>query len=218
MKQKPTYYAIISAEVRYDKNLSANAKLLYGEITCLTNENGFCFATNKYFADLYDKSKVTISKWISELVSSGYLSTSYTYKEGSKEIDKRYISILKGGIKENLKGGIKENFKDNNTSINNTSIIKEKIIKKKNFIVPKVIEIKDYCLLRDNGINAEQFYDFYQSKGWMVGKTKMKDWKAAIRNWERNRKKTDKGISKIHSHLQKNMNVKQKLKQKYENS
>jgi len=82
----------------------------------------------------------------------------------------------------------------------------------------KKIEIKDYCLLRDNGINAEQFYDFYQSKGWMVGKTKMKDWKAAIRNWERNRKKTDKGMSKIHSHLQKNMNVKQKLKQKYENS
>ena len=216
MKQKPTYYAIISAEVRYDKNLSANAKLLYGEITCLTNENGFCFATNRYFADLYDKSKVTISKWISELVSSGYLSSSYTYKEGSKEIDKRYISILKGGIKENLKGGIKENFKDNNTSINNTSIIKEKIIKRKNFIVPKVIEIKDYCLLRDNGINAEQFYDFYQSKGWMVGKTKMKDWKAAIRNWERNRTKSEKGISKIHSHLQKNLNVKQKLKQKYE--
>ena len=216
MKQKPTYYAIISAEVRYDKNLSANAKLLYGEITCLTNENGFCFATNRYFADLYDKSKVTISKWISELVSSGYLSTSYTYKEGSKEIDKRYISILKGGIKENLKGGIKENFKDNNTSINNTSIIKEKIIKRKNFIVPTIIEIEDYCRLRSNEINAEQFYDFYQSKGWMVGKTKMKDWKAAIRNWERNRKKTDKGMSKIHSHLQKNINVKQKLKQKYE--
>jgi hypothetical protein len=171
MKQKPTYYAIISAEVRYDKNLSANAKLLYGEITCLTNENGFCFATNKYFADLYDKSKVTISKWISELVLSGYLSTSYTYKEGSKEIDKRYISILKGGIKENLKGGIKENFKDNNTSINNTSIIKEKIIK--------------------NGINAEQFYDFYQSKGWMVGKTKMKDWKACMRTWEKRQNKTN---------------------------
>ena len=216
MKQKPTYYAIISAEVRYDKNLSANAKLLYGEITCLTNENGFCFATNKYFADLYEKSKVTISKWISELVSSGYLSTSYTYKEGSKEIDKRYISILKGGIKENLKGGIKENFKDNNTSINNTSIIKEKIKKRKSFIVPTIIEIEDYCRLRGNEINAEQFYDFYQSKGWMVGKTKMKDWKAAIRNWERNRKKNVKGMSKIHSHLQKNINVKQKLKQKYE--
>ena len=215
MTNKPNYFAIISAEVRYDQNLTANAKLLYGEITCLTNENGFCFATNKYFADLYDKSKVTISKWISELVSSGYLSTSYTYKEGSKEIDKRYISILKGGIKENLKGGIKENFKDNNTSINNTSIIKEKI-KKRNFVVPSVSEIKDYCLVRDNQINAEQFYDFYQSKGWLVGKNKMKDWKAAIRNWERNRTKSEKGISKIHSHLQKNLNVKQKLKKKYE--
>ena len=216
MKHKPSYYAIISAEVRYDKNLSANAKLLYGEITCLTNENGFCFANNKYFAELYEKSKVTISKWISELVINGYLSTSYTYKEGSKEIDKRYISILKGGVKENLKGGIKENFKDNNTSINNTSIIKEKIKKRKNFIVPTIIEIEDYCRLRGNEINAEQFYDFYQSKGWMVGKTKMKDWKAAIRNWERNRKKNLKGMSKIHSHLQKNINVKQKLKQKYE--
>ena len=216
MKHKPSYYAIISAEVRYDKNLSANAKLLYGEITCLTNENGFCFANNKYFAELYEKSKVTISKWISELVLNGYVSTSYTYKEGSKEIDKRYISILKGGVKENLKGGIKENFKDNNTSINNTSIIKEKIKKRKNFIVPTIIEIEDYCRLRGNQINAEQFYDFYQSKGWMVGKTKMKDWKAAIRNWERNRKKNLKGMSKIHSHLQKNINVKQKLKQKYE--
>ena len=216
MKHKPSYYAIISAEVRYDKKLSANAKLLYGEITCLTNENGFCFANNKYFAELYEKSKVTISKWISELVVNGYVSTSYTYKEGTKEIDKRYISILKGGIKENLKGGIKENFKDNNTSINNTSIIKEKIKKRKNFIVPTIIEIEDYCRLRGNEINAEQFYDFYQSKGWMVGKTKMKDWKAAIRNWERNRKKNVKGMSKIHSHLQKNINVKQKLKQKYE--
>ena len=218
MKQKPNYYAIISAEVRYDKSLSANAKLLYGEITCLTNENGFCFATNKYFADLYNKSKVTISKWISELVVSGYVSTSYTYKEGSKEIDKRYISILKGGVKENLKGGIKENFKGNNTSINNTSIIKEKIKKRKNFIVPTISEIEDYCNLRDNRISAEQFYDFYQSKGWLVGKTKMKDWKAAIRNWERNRKKSVKGMSKIHSHLQKNINVKEKLKKKYESN
>ena len=216
MKEQPNYYAIISAEVRYDKNLTANAKLLYAEITALLNINGECFATNKYFSNLYGKSTVTISKWVSELVANGYISTHYIYKGNTKEIERRYIRKLKGGVKENLKGGIKENFKDNNTSINNTSIIKEKIIKKKNFIVPKVIEIKDYCRLRDNGINAEQFYDFYQSKGWMVGKTKMKDWKAAIRNWERNRKKTDKGMSKIHSHLQKNMNVKQKLKQKYE--
>ena len=211
MKQKPTYYAIISAEVRYDKNLSANAKLLYGEITCLTNENGFCFETNKYFADLYDKSKVTISKWISELVSSGYLSTSYTYKEGSKEIDKRYISILKGGIKENLKGGIKENFKDN------ISLSKDKHINNKgtSFKKPTVNDIKEYCLWRNNGIDAETFFDFYESKNWLIGKNKMKDWKACVRTWEKRNTNKPQGISKIHQHLQKNLNVKEKLKQQF---
>ena len=93
--KKPNYYAIISSEVRYDKNLTANSKLLYAEITALLNINGECFATNRYFASLYGKSVVTISKWISELISNGYVSSYYTYKQGTKEIDKRYLSILK---------------------------------------------------------------------------------------------------------------------------
>ena len=117
--EQPNYYAIISAEVRYDKNLTAHAKLLYAEITALLNMNGECFATNRYFSKLYGKSIVTISKWIKELIVNGYISTTYTYKEGTKEIDRRYISILKGGIKEKDREGIKEKFKDNNTSINN---------------------------------------------------------------------------------------------------
>ena len=107
----------------------------------------------------------------------------------------------------------------NNLSLNKcTTINKNKVIRinNKTFIKPTVEDVKNYCLERKNNINAETFIDFYESKGWKIGKNKMKDWKAAIRNWERNRKKTDKGMSKIHSHLQKNMNVKQKLKNKYE--
>jgi len=211
MKQQPNYYAIISAEVRYDKNLTANAKLLYAEITALLNMNGECFATNKYFSNLYGKSVVTISKWVGELISNGYISSSYTYKGGTKEIDRRYLSILKGGIKENDKGGIKEKFKDNNTSIN---INLTDSNNKGRFKKPTVNEIADYCIERNNNIDAETFYDFYESKDWKIGKNKMKAWKACVRTWEKRQTKNNNGgMSKIHSHLQKNMNVKEKLKQ-----
>ena len=58
----------------------------------------------------------------------------------------------------------------------------------KSFKVPLVEEIKDYCIERKNNINPENFFDYYQSKGWVVGKSKMKDWKACVRTWENNQK------------------------------
>lgn len=54
------------------------------------------------------------------------------------------------------------------------------------FIKPSLEEVNKYCKERNNGINAQSFIDFYESKGWMIGKNKMKDWKAAIRTWEKN--------------------------------
>ena len=54
----------------------------------------------------------------------------------------------------------------------------------RSFIPPTVEEIREYCADRKNGIDAQTFMDFYASKGWMIGKNKMKDWKAAIRTWE----------------------------------
>lgn len=57
------------------------------------------------------------------------------------------------------------------------------------FLPPTISEVKEYCEKRKNGISPEQFVNFYQSKGWMIGKNKMKDWKAAVRTWEiQNRK------------------------------
>ena len=75
---------------------------------------------------------------------------------------------------------------------NDTDNIKEKESKKKSadkphrsFVPPTVEEVSEYCKKRENGVDAQAFVDFYASKGWMVGKTKMKDWQASVRTWER---------------------------------
>lgn len=111
IEEKPNYYAVIPASVRYDKRLKPLARLLYGEIAALCNKNGYCYATNKYFAELYDVSIVTISNLIKNLVDCGHIESVINYKEGTKEIFNRYLKILYDPIKEN--------FKENNTSINN---------------------------------------------------------------------------------------------------
>ena len=194
MKEQPNYYAILSAEVRYDNRLKANVKLLFAEITALCNMNAECFASNKYFADLYGKSKTSISVWVSELVKFGYIKVHYTYKVGTKEILNRYISILKGGIQENLNTPYKKTSKSNTTSIN-TMIVNNK----GSFVKPLIFDIKSYCIERKNNVDCETFYDFYESKGWVIGKSKMKSWKACIRTWEkRDNKNKDNTTSHRH--------------------
>ncbi len=70
---KPNYYAIIPANVRYDKEISPNAKLLYGEITSLCNQKGYCWATNEYFSSLYGVSDRTIQNLIKQLSDKEYI-------------------------------------------------------------------------------------------------------------------------------------------------
>ena len=120
------YYAVIPANVRYDDDLPPNAKLLYGEITALCNQNGYCWASNKYFAELYGVSKVSISKWVKALEERGYITTELKRREGTKEIEHRYITILNEGIKEKFNTPIKEKFKENNTSSFNITSNKKK--------------------------------------------------------------------------------------------
>jgi len=117
-KIKPSYYAIIPANVRYDPNLKANSKLLYGEITALANDLGYCFSTNKYFSELYNVSKETVSRWVKELIDNGHITSEIIYKEDSKEILKRHLRLFKKPIDKNVYTPIDKKVKDNNTSIN----------------------------------------------------------------------------------------------------
>ena len=64
------------------------------------------------------------------------------------------------------------------------SIDKSSRGKKSNFKPPTLQEVEEYCKERNNNVNPQRFIDFYTSKGWMVGKNKMKDWKACVRTWE----------------------------------
>jgi len=73
MKDKEAYYAIIPADVRYCNKLTANAKLLYGEITALCHREGFCWATNTHFAKLYKVNRATISVWINSLEENEFI-------------------------------------------------------------------------------------------------------------------------------------------------
>lgn len=74
-------------------------------------------------------------------------------------------------------------IKNDNKEKNDNNILGEKT---KRFIPPTIDEIKFYCQERKNNVDAERFLNFYEMKGWMIGKNKMKDWKAAVRTWEGN--------------------------------
>ena len=202
--EKPSYFAILTADVRYDKTLKPLARLLYAEITALCNKEGYCWSSNQYFADLYEVDPKTVSNWIGQLKTKGYITVQLEYKEGTKQVLKRYIRINKGGMDEIMDtlpikkcipspqndGDPPHKIMEDNKTINNT--FNNTTNKGTRFTPPSVDEVSDYCNQRNNSVDAETFIDFYQAKGWMVGKNKMKDWKACVRTWETNRKQRSK--------------------------
>ena len=174
--QKPNYYAVIPAEVRYNKKLTPNAKLLYAEITALCNMNGKCTASTQYFCKLYEVSRGSIQNWLKSLEDNNYISRAVTYKKGSKEILSRVIKLVNNPSiniytdNTNAKAYTNTNLTDSN---------------KAHFKKPTLDEVKNYCILRNNNIDAEAFIAYYESKGWTVGSGKMKNWKAAVITWEK---------------------------------
>ena len=121
MQNNPTYYAILTAEVRYCPELSAQEKLLYAEITALSNKDGFCKAGNDYFAKLYSCTTVTVSRQIKNLEDHGFLHIEYD-KNGAKVTQRRMFTINKNvngndvTVNKNVNGTINKNVKENNTS------------------------------------------------------------------------------------------------------
>ena len=133
MKDKPSYYSILTADVRYDERLSASEKLLFSEITALSNKHGYCTAGNGYFSKLYNVSDRSVTRWIKHLKELGYLKYVPIYKKDSKEVDERRLYPLtnsKDPLDKNVYGGrqkcprpLDKNVEDNITSINNINML-----------------------------------------------------------------------------------------------
>ncbi|EJL7989864.1 TPA: helix-turn-helix domain-containing protein [Staphylococcus pseudintermedius] len=131
MSDQPSYYSIITANVRYDNRLTDSEKLLFAEITSLSNKYGYCTASNGYFAKLYEVTKVTVSRRIANLKECGYLQVEII-REGN-EIKQRKIYPLtqmiipintndNTPINNSVNTPIITNVKENNTSINITRL------------------------------------------------------------------------------------------------
>lgn len=132
-KLQPNYYAILPANIRYDKNLNSTEKLLYAEITSLCDREGYCWASNTHFAEMLDKLPTYISQVISKLSNKGYIKVEVE-RSSKGTFRKIYIG---GGIEKSITGvankldgdiektieGYRNNYIQKNNTINNTNNI-----------------------------------------------------------------------------------------------
>ena len=123
INEKPSFYAVLPAYVRYEKRLKPAERLLFAEISALTNKFGYCTASNGYFAELYEIEKETVSRWVNHLAKLGFLRLELVYE--GKQIKGRKIWIdekVMTPIDEKVMTPIDEKVKGNNTRLNNTRI------------------------------------------------------------------------------------------------
>ena len=212
-KENPNYYCIITADVRYDNELSSSEKLFYGEITALSSKEGECWASNSYFSNLYGVRPNTISNWVTKLKDKGYISV--RYEMNGKETKRRIIrivgghSIVKGVVNKSEKGSqlneggsqsivigysLNDDYNSINSNTMNSSSMNVSNINanstevgcSKDFIENKILDIlMDYNIDTENKrfINA---LENYKEVGGFTEISKIMNWDSSQQNnWKR---------------------------------
>ena len=205
---------IIDTDAFMDMPLSTQA--LYMHLVLNADDDGFvgspkkvmrsigCMADDikilegKRFILGFESGVIVIKHWaIHNLIRSDrYTMTTYTKEKAMLTQNSNKSYTLDKGLIENVIPS--DNQMDPQVSIGKVSIGKYSIVKdidktptkSKRFVKPTIEELEDYKKEKELIIDTEYFLDFYESKGWKVGKNPMKDWKAAVRNWARNNKTT----------------------------
>ena len=180
-------YIVVQGWMLTELHLKGNELLIYACIYGFSQLDGQVFNGSwQYLADWTNSTKQGVYNCLKSLVEKGYLVKTDKVINGVKFCEYRatnFITPVKkvyGGSKESLPGGSKESL-PNNLDIDNLE--NNKVYTR--FVKPTLEEVQAYCLERGKGVDPQKWYDYYSANGWKVGKNPMKDWKAAVRTWER---------------------------------
>ena len=173
-------------------HLKGNELLIYAIIYGFSQAEQQTFSGSlQYLADWTNSTRQGVMKNLKSLLDKGLIEKKDININGVKfceycttELSGVYNKVYRG-VQQSLTGGVQQSL-HNNINIDNTNNNINNNISGKRFKPPTVDEVKAYCIERQNNVDAERFIDYYTANGWKVGKNTMKDWKAAVRTWERN--------------------------------
>lgn len=180
------WYITIQQEMRDHLGLKGNELIVFAFINGYSQERQGC-----YYGSLAHLQRVcgiasrqTATTVLKSLMAKGYIVKSDLILNGVKMVSYSVCPIIGQGVQK-MDKGCPKNGHNNKEDINiNTLSIKGGT----HFHKPSLEEIRSYCMERGNKVDPEQFYNFYESKGWVVGKSPMKDWRASVRTWEKREK------------------------------
>ena len=175
----------IPIEIWQNRSLSWNEKILLMEIDSFTAKDRECYISNEYIAELLGVSVSWASKCLSHLLELGLVRV--VKFDGRKRYVESTIQFKADLNESSMQDGTFVQHTDNNEyiNINNNSLYKKGSTR---FQKPTIEEIRQYCLEKGYNVDAEQFFNFYESKGWVVGKSPMKNWRAAVCTWNKREK------------------------------
>ena len=178
----------IPREIWLTSELTLLEKIFLVEIDSLDNDQN-CYASNAYFADFFGISKGRCTQIIKSLEAKGFIQIQLI--RDKNVIKKRVIRVVRklNTPIAKTKQGYLENAEDNNTYLNNTDIGGKP---PKRFTKPSLAQVTEYKNQNHYISEPQAFIDYHESRGWVVGRSPMKDWKSAFRRWETNQKKWSK--------------------------
>lgn len=201
------WYITIQQEMREELGLKGNELLVFAFINGYSQEGQGC-----YYGSLANLQRVcgiasrqTATDVLKALMAKGYISKTEHILNGVKVISYSVCPTI-GQVVQKMDKGCPKSGHNNKEDIYINSL---SIKGSSRFQKPSLEEIRQYCISRGNQVDPEQFFNFYESKGWMVGRSHMKDWRASVRTWEKREKEIPqrKRESRKESVLEHNLKV-----------